>query len=169
MRKLFATTSALALAVGLLASAPASAKVWDFSFATGFDSVTGQDDSATGQLTTAGAGYPYTVTGISGSFDGAAITGLSPYASADQLLYQADPYADFSGLSFTVTGGITYNWSNYGGPIGGLASSVLDPGGYGCCQIPFTSITVSAVPEPVSLAMLGAGLAGLGVIRRKRA
>ncbi len=145
-----------------VASAPAFAKVWDFSFT---DSI---GDSAVGQLITGYTGPVYTVTGISGTINGLAITGLSPYAAADQQLFTASPYADFSGISFTAQNGVDYNWSNYGSALGGIANSVSDPGGYGSYQAVITSSSVSAVPELSTWVMLLTGFAGLGFAGYRR-
>lgn len=155
--KINSAIAGAALAI-TIASAPVKAAVWDFSFT---DSV---GDIATGLLTTTGVGFPYTVTGISGLFDGIAITGLSPYAGADQLLLQQNaPQPDTGGISFDVNG-VDYNWSNFESylyPLGSLAVSTLDPPGTGCCQIEITSATISAVPEIGTWAMMLLGFAGL--------
>jgi hypothetical protein len=109
------------------------------------------------------------VTGIVGSFDSYAITGLSGYASANQQLYPTvAPYADFSGISFTAANGVSYNWSNYPAPTGGIANSVSDPGGNGIAQALFTSVSVTAVPETSTWVMMLAGFAALGFVGYRR-
>jgi hypothetical protein len=145
-------------------SAPASARTWDFSFtdATG--------DTASGQLTTSAAGDPYAISNISGLIDGSAITGLSSYAGADNNLFFAGgaPYADQGGISFTTASSVTYNWSNYpSGSPGGIANSVSDPNGNGCCQAAFTSVVVG-VPEPATWAMMILGFVGVGFMAYRR-
>jgi hypothetical protein len=164
MVKIAAAVAAAVLATAV-ANAPASAKVWDFSFTDA------ASDSASGQFVTGAVGYPYTITGISGVFDGFAITGLSSYAGSDQLLYRAAPYADTGGISFSVANGNDYNLSNYQAPVtGSLAVSNIDPPGNGCCQIALTNFTVSAVPEPSTWIMMLLSFAGLGFVgyRRKK-
>jgi hypothetical protein len=62
--------------------------------------------SATGTFTTTGLiGNAYTVTGISGTWNGYTIMGLLPtdsYGSNDNLLFPGGPYVDNSGITFQV-------------------------------------------------------------------
>jgi hypothetical protein len=156
-----------AIASGLLAwVSVAKAEVWDFSYSGG-------GYSASGEFVTGNSGSPYTVTGVSGIADGYAIVGLSPYASADQLLYypaSGGAYADFSGISFANANGVDYNISNY--PSGNnIAISTLDPGGYGYSQVAVSmsvtpvrgdlSVSVTPVPESTTWAMMVFGFVGL--------
>jgi hypothetical protein len=164
------------------ASSAASAKTWDFSF-TGDNGVSGS-----GELFTGASGSPFTVTGASGTItdtQGAlsgspfTINGLSGYAAADNLLYvpptQPSGYVDFGGISFTTTAGVDFNLGGggTGSPSAVLNDSVNDPIGYPVPTFGSNNITlsISAVPEPASWAMmlLGVGVIGLGLrIARRR-
>ena len=117
-----------------------------------------------------------TVTGISGwvsdSDAGAGmftITGLSPYAGADQQFSPAFPYVDYAGLSFSTNTGGDYNFATVGGNLW-FVSSIGDPAGVEQTQgVTLITPTVTAVPEPANAALLLAGVLGLGVMARRRA
>jgi hypothetical protein len=151
----------LAAASLILAAGAAQAGVYDFSFSDGAD-------SASGVLTTAPGGSPDTVIGISGYLDGQLITGLSPYAGADQLLYDGAPFVDFSGVSFNA-GGVSYNVYNWNG-ADWLLKSTVDPVGYPQNGTELISGTVSSAPEPGTWALMviGIGMAGAALRRRPR-
>jgi hypothetical protein len=154
--------SAVALGAALIVAGSASAKVYDFSFTDA------ANDTASGQFTTADANASTTVTGITGTFDTFAITGLSPYAGSDQVLTTgAAPNFDFGGISFSVANGNDYNLTDAQDlPLGSLLSSANDPGGNGIAPVALTSFTLSAVPEPATWGMMLMGFGGLGVAMR---
>ena len=150
----------LALATALAIAPMARADTFDFTF-------NGGGYSASGEFTTTLTGSPYTVTGVTGTADGYSITGLSSYASADQLLYFPATdgyYADFGGISFANANGVDYNITNYpSGSSNFINVSTLDLGGYGASAIP-VEMSVTATPEPSSLLFMGTGLLGLAVV-----
>jgi hypothetical protein len=156
----------LAGAIFGLASAAAdtaSSKVFDFSY-------NGGGVSGAGVITTGNLGAPYTITNISGTANGDSITGLSIYASADNLLYyQGQPYVDFSGLSFsTGVGPSEIDWGlGWTGSAYGIVNSSTDPGG-ACCGVSPIQFSVAAVPEPSLWATLLLGIGVVGVILRSR-
>ena len=149
-----ALVAAVLISFGFVGSA--SALVFDFSYfgGSGINAVSGS-----GEFITGSTGSPYTVIGVTGLANGLAITGLSSYASADNLLY--DPgshYVDFSGISFSTSNrdawGLGWTGSSYG-----IAELFKDPNGY-CCgvnPIAFNVRQVSGAPGPVA----GGGLPGL--------
>jgi hypothetical protein len=158
MSSLRAARSALVAAVlvscGFVGSA--RALVFDFSYSggSGINAVSGS-----GEFITGNTGSPYTVTGVTGLANGIAITGVSSYASADNLLYYpGSHYVDFSGISFSTSNGdkwgLGWTGSNYG-----IAEFFKDPNGY-CCGVnplSFTVTQVSGAPGPIA----GGGLPGL--------
>lgn len=150
------TALATAAILAAFGSGGAEANVYDFTYSGG-------GYIASGVFTTGDAGSPYTVTEITGTADGSAITGLSAYAAADQLLYYPGPvFVDQPGISFETAAGIMYNISSFPtGTANSIAVSTLDPGGGGCCMIG-VEMSVVQVPEPATWVMMALGFAGLG-------
>jgi len=112
----------------------------------------------------------YALTGVTGAYNGASITGLVPLNSPDQgsiflydnLFFTSFPYASNTGSSgfvFSVTGQPDVNfWFD---------QNATD---YSTVNVntPVTASFVSATPEPGTLVMLGSVIIGLaGVLRRK--
>src|ERR1700688_2634609 len=104
--------SAGAIFLGIIATVPAHAVTFDFSVS----SIGSPGDIAsgtfTGNLTSSGM---YTLTGVTGTFDGFAISGLTGYANADnELFYPTQPFVDFNGISFQTSAGAINLFSNSG-------------------------------------------------------
>jgi hypothetical protein len=163
MRNVFAVTIG-ALLLGAIATVPAHASTFDFSVASGGSPGDVASGTLTASLISSGV---YQVTGISGTFDGVTITGLSSYANADnELFFPAQPYVDFQGISFLTSLGAVNLFSNSG--YFEVKSSV-DPVGYyfNGTQI---SLNVSATPLPDGLPLFATGLALIGMMAwwRKR-
>lgn len=171
--KTIVSISTLVCVVGLFAQAPAKAAVYDFSL-VGVDYPA--DVFGSGQLFASGASSPYTVTGATGSITDPSgtftIDGLSSYAGGDNLLYYpSTSYTSFGGISVATAGGPDFNLG--GGGVSApqfelLNNSVLNPGG-GVSLGSLASgsynivLTMTAVPELSTWAMLGLGFAGLGL------
>ncbi|MGA2486872.1 MAG: hypothetical protein ABSF49_12910 [Roseiarcus sp.] len=161
-----------ALATILGGVGAASADVYAFSFVADTSDTTDADYGSlviTGDLFTAGPALPAGLTGIIGlvtsegtsGIDSGTITGLSSYADADNILYEtgAPGQVSFSGISF-VEGGETFNLYSWNEGDYALVS-VVDAVGYPQNGVVGT-LTVTAVPELSTWAMLLAGFAGLG-------
>jgi hypothetical protein len=152
------TRSALVAALLFSSSFLGSAHALEFDFSysggSGKTAVYGS-----GEFFTGSTGSPYTVTNVIGTANGQAITGVSLYAGADNLLYTSgSPLVDFSGISFSTSNkdawGIGWTGINYG-----IAEFFKDPFGY-CCgvnPIKFSVTQVSGAPGPIA----GGGLPGL--------
>jgi hypothetical protein len=94
-RSLTAVTIAFGLTVGLQDTAKAT--VYDWSY-------TDLGASGSGTLTTGNAsGGGSLISGITGTFDGSAITGLGGGFLSNDILFSSSPLLDFGGLSFHAT------------------------------------------------------------------
>jgi len=152
---------ALALAALGLGAETAQATTFDFSFSSGYG-------NGSGQFVTSGGASPYLVTGITGFMDGNAITGLDSFAGADQQLFLGAPNFDTGGISFDA-GGIAYNLTDYPDGLDRITNSSVDPSGGGTpTPLLLSDVTISAVPEPLTLSIFGAGLAGAAAMRRRK-
>jgi hypothetical protein len=103
---------------------------------------------------------------ISGVLEHATIVGLSPYAGADNTL-SSNLLPDFGGFSFsTDVAGDTNIFTTCGtGPC--AIKSADDPVGYPSSGFEL-AYSANVVPEPVTLSLFGAGLAGAAALRRRK-
>jgi hypothetical protein len=146
----------------LLALGTANADVYSFSFA-------GSGLSGSGDFITSGTTSPYAVIDVTGTASDAsyftsapsAITGLSGFLFADNLLYYpGQPYVDGFGISFDTADGNAY-WLG-GNSIASFGTLfVADYPGALPVQLSVTLSSVTPVPEPSTWAMMIVGFAGL--------
>jgi len=166
LSRLFAAS---AVAAALSVASAAHAAQYELTF-TGTDISGDFFANTSGANVTSISGWVMDSEVAAGTF---AITGLSAYAASDNTFDATSPYVDFGGLSFTTATGGDYNLANIGSvdaPELVLLSSVLNPGG-GVQTTGLTDIglTVVAVPEPSTVALMLAATLGLFGLRRRRA
>lgn len=157
------------MAAGMLAlfTTSASATTYVFGFA-------GTGQAATGTLTTddvtiASRGYTaQTITGITGTYNGSAITGLmAGLFGADNLYYLTGPsFVDGSGVGFRTAAGNQVNLF-YQDSAPSYRVNTLNP--FGSTFVTATSSRATApVPEPATWAMMMAGFGVVGFAMRGR-
>ena len=158
-----------ALAAAALSTAAIGAMPAYATTLFGFSFTSANSDYLSGTFTAEGSDSQYTVTGIDGTINGLAITGLSGYAGADQqLFFGASSYFSMSGLSFSASDGTDYNLTNYPDGLDHITNSLIDPEGDGDPSPISLAGSVEAVPEPASWAMMVGGFGLLGAALRRR-
>jgi hypothetical protein len=159
--------SAGATSLALAAAGSAHAGTYELHF-TGTDilgSFVAMTDASNVLTSIAGS---FTDTGLGPS--AFSLTGISPYAAADNRLFPTPSYVTFSGISFTTSAGAgnDFNLFDNGGGSYYLLAQSIDPGGTTYADMPKLSLSVSAVPEPANLVLMLAGALGLAGLARRR-
>ena len=171
--------STVALAAALIAAAPASAATFLFTY-SGTNTIGGAF-TATGTLTTTdttttvSGRQAFTITGITGTRNGAAITGLSPAGTdfggvaIDNLVFATGPFLTGNGFGFSVA-----NTTNLFNPyyVGDYEEYVRTAGNADVQNTPGVTFTLtrvtSAVPETATWGMMIAGFGMMGAALRTR-
>ena len=175
MNNLYLKASASASLAMLLIAMPAAAAVqYEFNFSTTTPLI-GAAGTGSGIITVDGPVFPsrgstaQTITGISGTFNGSAITGLASPFGANNLFYANGPsFVDGSGLGFITAAGTSVNLFFQSSGAGSYRINTINP---------FTSsfvaanasVVAAAVPEPSVWAVMVLGLGLVGAFMRSAA
>jgi hypothetical protein len=165
----FAKLTAAVLIAGLLplaaASAPASAKVFDWSITGPAPDLGGVPFPGSGTITATLTASPgvWDIDTITGTVNGSDITGTSTFRGADNELFtNGFAFVSTVGISFETAAGQSVNIFSFFGqetpPTGNAYGEFASPGGFGV-----GTFTLTAVPEASTWAMMVIGFAGLGV------
>ncbi len=166
MKKIQGLLLAAATTLALVGTSAHADTLWNFTYS-------GDNSSASGSFTVAGDGTsPGAVTSITGTYSDATITngtidglvtlGTDPGFNFDNL-FGGTPQFSNAGLLFDVNG--TQHVNLYSEGNGYFNAAYEAPG----LLNEAVSLTVTAVPEPGSIAMLLAGLGALAFTSRRRA
>jgi hypothetical protein len=166
--RMFALPAALALT-----TLAAHADTFDWSLTGPAASLGGFPETGSGTLTASLSGSEWVISSIAGTLGGSAITGLTNFGGADNLLFPDSTFLDTSGLGVETTNSTEFNIFSFYAPgstditpgnnYGEIASGV----GFGVGTFSLTE-SPSAVPEPSTFVLLGTGLLGAaGAARRK--
>jgi PEP-CTERM motif len=160
-----------------LSVAPIPDRVWAFSYS-------GAGISASGDLITLATpvGGAYQIVGLSGDRNGEAMNSLFPAGDytasgggilfSDNQLFDTTPFLGLGGFTFHA-GADRYNVYYKGGQYFELAGADCSASACGTATdmgtpINFSVRLVSNVPEPATLLLLGAGLAGIAGLRQRK-
>jgi hypothetical protein len=163
--KLFAVLMIAGLLPLAAASAPASAKVFDWSLTGPSPDLGGVPFPGSGTITATLTSSPgvWDIDTITGTVDGSAITGTSTFRGADNELFtNGFAFVSTVGIAFETAAGQSVNIFSFFGqetpPTGNAYGEFASPGGFGV-----GTFTLTAVPEASTWAMMVIGFAGLGV------
>ena len=163
--KLFAVLMIAGLLPLAAASAPASAKVFDWSLTGPSPDLGGVPLRGSGTITATLTSSPgvWDIDTITGTVDGSAITGTSTFRGADNELFtNGFAFVSTVGIAFETAAGQSVNIFSFFGqetpPTGNAYGEFASPGGFGV-----GTFTLTAVPEASTWAMMVIGFAGLGV------
>lgn len=153
---------ALAFIAVTLPATFSQAAVYDWTYSNG-------TDVGSGTLTTDDGNPAALMTDITGTFDALSITGVvapGDYFN-DNKIVSPDPYLTINGIAF-YAGDNTYDIYYYdsdnpGYYTHGDPTNAAEPDVAGT----FT-LTPASIPEPMSLALLGLGVTGVAVARRRQ-
>ena len=156
-------------AVIVVASSPAAAADYIFSF-SGTNLFGGQPLIGSGTLTTSGVTVQQNgrdaqmITGITGTYNGSAITSLASVTGSDNFYYLTGKFVSGNGLGFTTAAGTNANLFDSAGQYRLNTTNPFQSG-----FVTATSTAVSgAVPEIATWGMMIAGFAMMGAAMRTR-
>lgn len=158
-------------AAAIAASTPAMAADYLFSFAGtnlfGGQPIIGAGTFSTDDMTVSQNGRDaQKIVGITGTYNGSAITGLNPSIfGADNFYYLMGQFVSGNGLGFDTAAGTSVNLF---ASVGNYRVNSTNPFQTGFVDASATLVATGAVPEPASWALLIVGFGAIGSALRNR-